>query len=167
MSVIFEITKPIIQQLIAATRTLTNLEYSASLPILNGSSIGGHVRHVAELYQCLLTGLDSGIVNYENRERDRELEQNVQKAIFVLDDICDRISQQNSELVLQGNFSETDDDDIVVGTNYYREVIYNLEHCIHHMALIRIGLSALGVTNLPHNFGVAPSTIKHQQACAH
>jgi flagellar motor switch protein FliG len=114
MSSIFEITKPILQQLVAATRALTNQEYSTCLPILNGSSIGGHVRHVAELYQCLLNGLDSGIVNYENRDRDKELEQNVQKAIFVLDDICDRISQRNIDLVLQGNFSETDDDDIVV-----------------------------------------------------
>jgi hypothetical protein len=52
-----------------------------------------------------------------------------------------------------------------VSTNYYREVIYNLEHTIHHMALIRVGINELGNIDLPKDFGVAPSTIKYKQLC--
>jgi hypothetical protein len=44
--------------------------------------------------------------------------------------------------------------------------MYNLEHTIHHMALIRIGISEVSDIRLSENYGVASSTIKHLQSCA-
>ena len=44
-----------------------------------------------------------------------------------------------------------------------RELIYNIEHAIHHMAMIKIGLKVLAPElHLPENFGVAPSTIRYR-----
>jgi hypothetical protein len=51
-------------------------------------------------------------------------------------------------------------------TNYYREIVYNLEHTIHHMALIRVGLKELASIELPENYGVASATVKHKKSCA-
>ncbi|MEM9648432.1 MAG: hypothetical protein AAF969_08120, partial [Bacteroidota bacterium] len=47
-----------------------------------------------------------------------------------------------------------------------REVMYNLEHTIHHHALIKVGIQFFTDIPLPESFGVAPSTLQHRQACA-
>jgi hypothetical protein len=30
------------------------------------------------------------------------------------------------------------DKEICIDSNYFRELLYNLEHCIHHQALIKV-----------------------------
>jgi hypothetical protein len=55
---------------------------------------------------------------------------------------------------------------VSIPTNYYREVAYNLEHTIHHMALIRVGVNEVSSIVLPDQFGVAYSTIKYKEQCA-
>ena len=48
-------------------------------------------------------------------------------------------------------------------TTYFRELWFNFDHCIHHEALIRIGLKELGKEDLvATEFGVSPSTIAYQ-----
>ena len=55
---------------------------------------------------------------------------------------------------------------VSIASNYYREIAYNLEHTIHHMALIRVGINEVSSVVLPDEFGVAYSTIKFRQQCA-
>ena len=55
---------------------------------------------------------------------------------------------------------------VAIPSNYYREIAYNLEHTIHHMALIRVGINEVSSVVLPTEFGVAYSTIKFRQQCA-
>ncbi|MFX8864209.1 hypothetical protein ABTM79_18890, partial [Acinetobacter baumannii] len=49
---------------------LSNQEYNKAIPVLSGSSIGAHTRHVIELFQELFSGYEVGNVNYEERKRD-------------------------------------------------------------------------------------------------
>jgi hypothetical protein len=69
-------------------------------------------------------------------------------------------------LQLQVIYDDTADEPIIISTNYFREVAYNIEHTIHHMALIRVGINETTNILLPENFGVASSTIKYRKQCA-
>lgn len=158
------IISPILQQLSNCLQQLTKEQYIAKSNLLNGSTIGGHTRHVIELFQCLLTGYESNIINYEKRKRDITIEVDKQTACNLLSYIESNINQPNKNLQLQGCFTSINEYDEVV-TNYYREVIYNVEHTIHHMALIRVGVNEVSTISLPQDFGVAPSTIKYKQLC--
>ena len=48
-------------------------------------------------------------------------------------------------------------------SSFYRELAYNIEHAIHHMALLKVAVNqTLTYIELPQNFGVASSTIRYQ-----
>jgi hypothetical protein len=161
------IISPVLQELANTILQLSNEHYSQKSNLLNGSSIGGHTRHVIELFQCLLTGYNTGIVNYESRKRNLVLESNIDAASAALRSIASEISIPNKTLILQGMFAENEIDEFDIQTNYYREIIYNLEHSIHHMALIRVAVNELTNITLSETFGVAPSTLQYKkQLCA-
>jgi uncharacterized damage-inducible protein DinB len=157
--------EPVLNQLSQLLSLLTEEEYTTKSTLLNGSTVGGHTRHIIELYQCLLNGYTTGKVNYEKRKRDLAIETNNKIAIELLAGIINAINKENKHLQLEGSFTTSTNEEMDVSTNYYREVIYNLEHTIHHMALIRVGINELGNIDLPKDFGVAPSTIKYKQLC--
>lgn len=130
---------------------------------LSKTSIGQHIRHVIELYQCLIKGYDSGVIEYDNRERNKRIEQERGFAIEMLQQIQDNLEKPDKLLktVYLLNGSET-----IIDSNYNREVMYNLDHNIHHQALIKIGLKEVADLCVPDNFGVAPSTIQFKKECA-
>jgi hypothetical protein len=126
---------------------------------LSNSSIGEHIRHIIEMFQCVINEYDSGIVNYDKRERNKLIETNSCFAITQIDLILSTIDKPNKDFLLQQNgINEI----ISIDTNYYRELLYNLEHCIHHQALIKIGLSLNFKYAVDENFGVAFSTIEYR-----
>ncbi|HEX5654610.1 MAG TPA: hypothetical protein VFX58_16145 [Chitinophagaceae bacterium] len=145
---------------------LNDAEYAAPSKLLFNASIGQHVRHIIELFQCLENGYEAGAVNYEKRKRNYRIETERELAITLLKEIYDRLDKPNKEMVLEaedyGDCLET----VIVPTNYFREIAYNLEHTIHHMALIRVGVNEVSAVALPEEFGVAYSTIKFRQQCA-
>ncbi len=157
--------EPVLLQLSATLHQLSDTEYSASSSLLNNSSIGAHTRHIIELFQCLLNGYTTGTVNYDNRKRDKKIEVERLYAAELLTAIVDEIGKPNKSLVLLGLFSTEDADELIINTNFSREVLYNLEHTIHHMALIRIGIKEVCTIILPDDFGVAPSTIQYKKTC--
>jgi hypothetical protein len=53
-----------------------------------------------------------------------------------------------------------------VQTNYFRELLYNLEHSIHHQALIKVAVLKNKNIQLCSEFGVAKSTIEYRTQCA-
>ena len=161
-----KIIEPVLVQLTAAICAIKSEDYYKKSRLLNGSTIGGHTRHVIELFQCLLNGYQSGIVNYEHRKRDLNIENNKDYACKLLIDIANTIELPNKKLLLEGFCNDVEENEICsIATNYYRELIYNLEHCIHHMALIRVGINELSEIILPENFGVAPSTMQYKKLC--
>lgn len=156
----------IFSQLTEALMRLTPEEYTRPSNTLSNASIGQHVRHIIELFLCLEQGYDTGKVNYEKRKRDTEIETNKELAICLLQEIYQRLDRPNADLELQAENFENSGEPITIPSNYFRELAYNLEHTIHHMALIRIGISEISSIDVAPSFGVAHSTIKYRQQCA-
>jgi hypothetical protein len=161
--------QPIQQVFVQLTGSLAQLstsEYTRQSTILFNASIGQHTRHIIELFFCLEEGYRSGVVNYEKRKRDLAIETSRELAIELLKGIYQRLDRPNIGLMLET--ADPGDPAItgIIPTNYYREVAYNLEHTVHHMALIRVGINEVSSVVLPDQFGVAYSTIKHRQQCA-
>ncbi len=49
----------------------------------------------------------------------------------------------------------------------HRELMHNMDHAIHHQALMKVVIIELGQLNiLPPQFGITPSTIRYKKECA-
>lgn len=136
--------------------------YTTSCKVLSHATIGQHTRHIIELYMCLINGYDNADVSYDRRERNKRIEQELPYAIAQLELIQNNLEQPNKPLKVTYELGGVE---TCLDSNYHREVMYNLEHTIHHHALIKIGIEYYTNLLLPESFGVAPSTMQHRQAC--
>ncbi len=160
---------PIQELLLQLRDVLENLsdeQYAAAVDLLSGATIGQHVRHVVEFFQELAHGYDDGTVNYDRRNRNSVLEINRCLTIHLLAETALTVDRPDKDLMLVAHLSAGDTEPVVIRTNYFRELLYNIEHLVHHMALLRIGINEVAKIVLPANFGVAASTLKFRQTCA-
>ena len=153
-------------QLSEVLHSLTDEQYVHPGKALFKATIGNHTRHIIEMFICLEQGYESGVVNYENRKRDIKIETDKAFASDLLKQIHSGLNKADKYLLLQATYDEDSNDIIEFNTNYYREVAYNLEHTIHHMALIKVGISEWDSIQIPQGFGVATSTMKYKKECA-
>lgn len=137
--------------------------YAAPCQALSNATIGQHTRHIIELYQCLLAGYVTGEINYDNRKRNMQLENEVAVAVDAVKEIQVNLEQADKKVKI---FCQDEENSVSIESNYYREVIYNLEHCIHHQALIKVALLSINDIEIADGFGVAPSTLQYRQQCA-
>lgn len=149
-----------ISQLIFVLEKIHEDKYNKPSHFLFGATIGQHNRHIIEVFQCLLMNKNNEKISYDNRKRDLEIEQIRDKGIQELNKIIDLIHQEDCILFVESSFNMKKQE---VKSTYLRELIYNLEHCIHHMALIKVALLEFKINNIPENFGVAPSTIDYKK----
>ncbi len=155
----------IFNQLNNALDTLSGAQYSQPVLSLSNATIGQHTRHIIELFQELLKGYPKGIVNYDDRRRDLLLEHDISMARGAIVAILAQLFEVDKPLQLKGNYLNDQVSELSVDSTYYREVIYNLEHAIHHMAYIRIAMNELGNIQIPPAFGVAASTNRFRKVC--
>ncbi|MEO8255622.1 MAG: DinB family protein [Flavobacterium sp.] len=151
-----------LNELIGLLRQLPEKEYSRSCFELSGATIGEHIRHIVEMFQCLNRNYDSGFVNYDKRERNVLIQTNIDFAVQIILDIQNTIFKENKNLELQ---QIIDGVVVKIQSNYYRELLYNLEHCIHHQALIKVAVLQYKNIAVDENFGVARSTIEYRKQC--
>ena len=144
-------------------RQLTNDDYSHKNPELSNATIGEHMRHIIELFECLLDNYEYGLVNYDNRKRDLILQTDVNEALLKIEKILVEIDKPNKSLSLVHNCYSASE---TLSTNYFRELVYNLEHSIHHQALIKVVVLRLPHIKVANSFGIAPSTLEYRRQCA-
>jgi len=160
----------IIDQLKSVLQAISEDKYSEQITLLSSSTIGQHIRHVIDGFNSFLKGYNLGTINYDKRERNKEIENQNSVALDELIKIEHQIHtlDLNKRLNLEVGFDMTEYSPVnLIQTTAGRELAYNIGHAIHHMALIKIGIShCCPEVILPETFGVAYSTTNFKnQVC--
>jgi hypothetical protein len=152
-----------LSQLAQTISSLSSEEYVMPLDILHHNSIGKHVRHVVEFFECLDLGNTFLVVDYDDRQRNLRLENDIAFALQRIAELQVEIPMYEEKmLTLLANYGNGPQK---VMTTTFRELVYNIEHCVHHLAIIKIGVEAqFPHVNLSENLGVAWSTQQFQKA---
>src|SRR6478672_6872075 len=111
---------------------LSSEDYTCPCHGLSNATIGEHTRHIIEMFQCLELQYEEGIINYDDRKRDYRIQTDVDFAKQTITLALSQLDKPNKNLQLK---QVIDGEELLIDSNYDRELLYNLEHCIHHQAL--------------------------------
>lgn len=144
---------------------LSDEELMRGHSILFGSSVGQHIRHILEFYQCLLSAVGTGSFSYDRRQRDLQIETEVAAARASVAWSTRHLEQLGADRELR---MDSDLPGVPLGTGAVttlkRELLYLADHGVHHLAMVRIALEqALPHVRIQGQLGVAVSTQNHRQ----
>ncbi len=139
--------------------------YARPLQVDRAASIGKHYRHVLDHFLCLREGIRTGKVNYDQRDRDPQLESSVAASRLVTENLIDQFGSLSDdslhrECTVTYSVAYGENDLERAPSNLAREIMFCIGHAIHHYAILKLLCAGVGVT-LPREFGIAPSTLKH------
>ena len=134
----------------------------------HSASIGQHYRHVLDHFICLADGIASGVIDYDARSRNRELETNrgsARETTIQLSTLFGSLgtSQVAAKYRVLYSVGYSNDEALEIDTLLAREIAFCVSHAIHHFAIIRLVCAHFSIA-LPSEFGVAPSTLKYRVA---
>jgi uncharacterized damage-inducible protein DinB len=126
------------------------------------SSIGIHMRHILDVFDCIFEGLESGNINLINRKRNQLAETISKNGILYFQEVIAKLQQLKTE-----DFNKivkvTDDLGLGVITANYTlggVLIQAHSHAIHHFASVGYIISQLGIQLPDADFGYNPTTPK-------
>lgn len=159
------VAKELLIQLDDLCRQVGQERYAKPLDVLMNASVGAHVRHCVEFFHCLEKAVvNNENVNYDARERDERLQTEVSYTCYTIQHFIDTLDNwsMNQKLTLQVSYPYSGISSTLLETHLNRELVYLIEHLVHHMALIRVGVTdKFTDILLPKSFGIAQSTLKH------
>jgi hypothetical protein len=161
--------KNILVQLSDAVLQMKDQDFIKPSLSLSQASVGQHVRHTLEFFICLESGFEQGVVNYDKRAHDKLIESDKTIALAAIDRIADFIKSQatDKKLFLEVGYDSLEEDFVTIETNYLRELTYNIEHAVHHMAIMKIGIREVApYVKFAPDFGVAVSTLRYKETSA-
>lgn len=159
----------ILSQLTEMVDQLTEQDFIKPVDALGHSTIGQHLRHTLEFFICLENGFEGGVINYDKRAHDKLVESDKYIALSVISKINEFVKSRRGDkaLRLEAAYDLDKEEFVTIETNYLRELVYNIEHAVHHMAIMKIGIrEAAPYVKLAHDFGIAASTIRYQETLA-
>ena len=125
------------------------------------ASIGEHTRHCIEMIAELYKNYGSGCICYDNRQRDYLLQTDKNAAIAAIEQLQKHAFFENKALTIVQKF---EGQEVSLNTDFERELAFNIEHCIHHQALIKVAAQLLKVEIKDECFGIAHSTVAYKNA---
>ena len=149
---------------------LNDDDYTRKVPVAFNASIGGHYRHCLDHFRSLLDSAAQGDLNYDHRERGTLIENDRFAALNATREIREGFERLDPIFLLRPlavtcKTSYATNGSQVSPSTVGREIMYSVAHAVHHYALIGVMGGIMGL-KMPHGFGVAPSTLKHQAEAA-
>ncbi|MCF6296132.1 MAG: DinB family protein [Flavobacteriaceae bacterium] len=159
MNVIIQSNLKTLQKTRALLSILTNEELSNTTVAPYYSSIGSHIRHVLDFYECVLNIDCDKRIDLTARKRNNDVETNCEIALQYLNVIIDRLNGFDCDIEEKVIVI----DDLGLGKT---EIQYTLgaifaqanSHAIHHYAIINYILDRLGIVLQDEDFGYNPTT---------
>jgi hypothetical protein len=155
----------ILSQLSDLVDQIHQRDFVCPLETLSRSTIGQHLRHTLEFFMCLEQGFDKGVINYDKRAHDKLIESDKYLALAAIGRTNHFIqSLEDKPLKLEVGYDLDKETFITINTTSTRELVYNIEHAVHHMAIMKIGIKEIAsYIQLPPDFGIAASTIRYKE----
>jgi len=155
----------ILQNLNRGIRLLNSIDdkqYSDDSTAPYYSSIGVHMRHVLDVFDCILRGLESGMIDLSDRKRNEMAETHVDMGLDYFKEIKTRLLELENEDLDQVVKVRDDLGLGMVTANYTlaAALIQAHSHAIHHFASIGYIISQLGISLPDGDFGYNPTTPK-------
>ena len=143
---------------------ISDSEYSNTTIAPYYSSIGGHMRHILDVFDCIFEGLGESEINLINRKRNELSEKYTKDGIVYFEKTITSLKKLESE-----DFNRivkvTDDLGLGIITANYTLAAVLIQvhsHAIHHFASVGYVISQLGI-NLPDDdFGFNPTTPRNK-----
>lgn len=146
--------------------------YARGIAEIGASSVGAHYRHHLEHVQLLLSGLESGVVDYDRRERELRLETDQAHALARTAELMAAFEQMDAEalarplqVVHRSCVSDAEGARPTCESTLGREVLFVLSHAVHHYALMNVVAQLLG-QQTDRTIGVMPSTLVYQSGAS-
>jgi hypothetical protein len=125
------------------------------------SSVGAQFRHDLDFAVCLLRGLATGRIDYNERERDTRVETDREYACARFGGVIRQLSEIENRILGQSVLVRSEVDPTMwLPSSVARELEFVHSHTVHHHALIAEKLAAQGIETAAA-FGVAPSTLEY------
>jgi hypothetical protein len=132
------------------------------------SSIGAHIRHNLDHFTSFFAGLPDARIDYEKRRRDDGIARSPEHALADIDQHIAALAGLMQDApgsflqVREESESAAQDELRWLDSSVGRELQFLLGHTVHHHAIIALLLAQQGI-DLPADFGVAPSTQRHER----
>ncbi|SFZ94618.1 hypothetical protein SAMN05428642_104282 [Flaviramulus basaltis] len=125
------------------------------------SSIGSHVRHILDFYECIFNINSENQIDLTARSRNKEVESKCNYASDYLNSIIKKLN--NLDFVMYETISVIDDlgiGKIEIPYTYGALLAQANSHTIHHYAIINYIVDRLGIAVNDSDFGYNPTTPK-------
>jgi len=155
-----------LQRGITLLHTISDEEYSNTTVAPYYSSIGGHMRHVLDVFDCIFAGLEKGEVNLTARKRNPLAETQTQYGIAYFEKIIQQL-HTISDTDIDKKVRVIDDLGLgIYNANYTLSaaLIQAHSHAIHHFASVGYIISQLNIALPDADFGYNPTTPQNAHA---
>ncbi|HZI26248.1 MAG TPA: DinB family protein [Chryseolinea sp.] len=155
----------ILSQLTELVEQIRQDDFVKPADTLSHSTVGQHLRHTLEFFTCFEQGHAEGLINYDKRAHDKLIESDKFLALAAISRITEFVQTLTDKaLKLEVGYDLEKEAFITIDTTATRELVYNIEHAVHHMAIMKIGIKEIAsYVQLSPGFGIAASTIRYKE----
>jgi len=144
--------------------SISDKQYSDKSVAPYYSSIGGHMRHILDIFDCIFEGIPSKKINLAARRRNVHVEQFTIQGLIYFETVLKKL---NSLRYYDCNdIVEVRDDlglgEVVAKYTLASALIQAHSHAIHHFASIGYIIAQLDIELPDEDFGYNPTTPKDQ-----